>query len=83
MILHPQVEKPPDVTFDTITPDTLRSEKGLLKVEILIVIMILMINMMIPQIREGSPQGPPMIMIMIVMTSMIMILTTQPQLKRH
>ena len=64
MILHPQVEKPPDVTFDTITPDTLRSEKGLLKVpiimiEILIKIMILMINMIIPQIREGSPQGPP------------------------
>ena len=27
-----KVEKPPDVTFDTITPDSLRSEKGLLKV---------------------------------------------------
>ena len=27
-----QVEKPQDVTFDTITPDTLRAEKGLLKV---------------------------------------------------
>ena len=29
-----KVEKPPDVTFDTITPDSLRSEKGLLKVQI-------------------------------------------------
>ena len=28
------MEKPPDVTFDTITPDSLRSEKGLLKVQI-------------------------------------------------